>query len=72
MEILGYEELEMFTKVCKKRESSLTLEILLLIIANSAWQISVERWINLLVNSSLALVGSTVSIQNVDEIELSM
>lgn len=59
-EILDYEELEMFTKVCKKRESLLTLEILLLIIANSAWQLPVERWINLLVNSSLVLVGTTV------------
>ena len=38
-----YEELEMFSKVYKKRESLLTLEILLLIIANSAWQLSVEK-----------------------------
>ena len=39
----NYEELEMFTKVCKKRESLLTSEILLLIIAISTWQLSIEK-----------------------------
>ena len=39
----NYEDFLMFSKEMKKRESLLTLEILLLIIANSAWQLPVER-----------------------------
>ena len=40
---IDYEKNPMFTKVCKKRESLLTLEILLLIIANPVWQLPIER-----------------------------